>query len=251
MKRFVLHTDGGARGNPGPAAIGVVVEAEGEGGLRVVAELGEVIGVASNNVAEYRALIRGLEEARRLGAEDLECLLDSQLVVEQMSGRFKVKHANVVPLHREATDLARAFKKVVYRYVPRAQNAEADRLVNAALDGKPVTSVAEADGPSPGDSVAAPAPGAASRQTLLALGTAAAHDLLTQAFRDAVEIPRLPLERINRELPESERLASEGEAWRARWAVAEALGEFAIQLGVVTRTEVEELQGEFRDLRPG
>ncbi len=239
----VLHTDGGARGNPGPAAIGVVVEAQDEEGRELLVELGEVIGVATNNVAEYRALIRGLEEATRIGARRVTCLLDSQLVVEQMSGRYKVKHENVVGLHRQATELSRGFDKVAYRYIPRAQNSEADRLVNEALDGKRVA-LPEAPG--------AIAPGAAAkaRQTVLALGAQDAAGLLTEAFRDAVEVPRLALEKINRALPASERYASEAEAWRARWAVAVALGEFAVQLGMVTREEVEALADEFRGRRP-
>jgi ribonuclease HI/quercetin dioxygenase-like cupin family protein len=138
LSRVVIHSDGGARGNPGPAAIGVVLEAERDGSREVIAEIGERIGVATNNVAEYRALIRGLEEARRLGATEVTCLLDSQLVVEQMNGRYKVRHGNIVELHRQATELARELARVTFAYVPRAQNAEADRLVNAALDGKPV-----------------------------------------------------------------------------------------------------------------
>jgi ribonuclease HI len=255
MSRLVLHTDGGARGNPGPAAIGVVVEKEHDGGLEVLAEIGETIGVATNNVAEYRALIRGLEEAKRLGAEEVECLLDSTLVVEQMSGRYKVKHANVIPLQRQASELARGFKKVGYRYIPRAQNAEADRLVNEALDGKGVARAEPAamDGhtPSAADGRGRPASRPrAPQQTLLALGTEAAHELLTQAFRDAVEIPRLSLERQNRDLAETERYATENEAWRSRWAVAEALGNFAVQLGVLSRAEVDDLSEEFRARRP-
>jgi ribonuclease HI len=240
MSRLVLHTDGGARGNPGPAAIGVVVEKEHDGGLEVLAEIGEKIGVATNNVAEYRALIRGLDEAKRLGADEVTCLLDSTLVVEQMSGRYKVKHANVIPLHSEATELARGFKKVGYRYIPRAQNAEADRLVNEALDGKRVALAATV-------TAGTPAP----QQTLLPLGTDAAHELLTQAFRDAVEIPRLPLERQNRDLAGAEQYASEDEAWRSRWAIAVALGRFAVQVGLVSRAEVDELAEEFRARRPG
>jgi ribonuclease HI len=112
MSHLVIHTDGGARGNPGPAGIGVVIEAVSPGGREMVAEIGEKIGIATNNIAEYQALIRGLEEAGRLGGTQVDCLLDSQLVVEQMNGRFKVKHANVVPLHRRATELSRGFRKV-------------------------------------------------------------------------------------------------------------------------------------------
>ena len=88
---LILHTDGGSRGNPGPAAIGVVIEVEKDGQTELLGELGETIGVASNNVAEYRAIIRGLEEAERLGASSVTCLLDSLLVVEQLNGRYRVK----------------------------------------------------------------------------------------------------------------------------------------------------------------
>ena len=242
MTRVQVHSDGGARGNPGPAAIGVVLEIERDGRLELAAEIGETIGVATNNVAEYRALIRGLEEAARLGASEVTCLLDSQLVVEQLSGRYKVKNANIAGLHRQAADLARSFKKATFRYVPRAENAEADRLVNAALDGKP-------SGISPGGArvltldLDAPAPAARPAPV-------GARGLLEHAFRDAVEIPRLPLARLNRELPTTERYTSEDEAWRARWAIAQALGVFAVRLGLVDRAEVDRLEEEFAALRP-
>jgi ribonuclease HI len=136
VSHLVLHTDGGSRGNPGPAAIGVVVEVEGDGEREVVREVAEKIGVATNNVAEYCAIIRGLEEAKALGAESVTCLLDSLLVVEQLNGRYKVRHPDMVPLHRRVRDLMRDFALVTFAHVPREQNREADRLVNAALDGK-------------------------------------------------------------------------------------------------------------------
>ena len=238
MSHVVLHTDGGARGNPGPAAIGIVVELERDGKRELLEEVGETIGVATNNVAEYRALIRGLEAARRVGGTDVTCLLDSQLVVEQLSGRYRVKHPNVVSLHQQVQELARQFKRVTYTHIPRADNAEADRLVNAALDGRaPGNGLAESSPPE-----AASTPGA--------VAATAARELLEQAFRDAVEIPRLPLENLNQVLPRSERYASEGEAWRARWAIAEALGQFAARLGLVDPEEVERLAEEFEALRP-
>ena len=133
---LVLHTDGGSRGNPGPAAIGVLVEVEKGGESEVIGEIGERIGVASNNVAEYRAIIRGLEEAARLGADRVTCMLDSQLVVEQLNGRYRVKHVDMIPLHRRVRELGGAFAEVTFHHVRREQNTEADRLVNAALDGK-------------------------------------------------------------------------------------------------------------------
>ena len=126
-----LSTDGGARGNPGPAAYGYVLEAE-DG--TVLDERGEAIGVATNNVAEYRALIAGLAKAVELGLDELEVVSDSELVVKQMRGEFKVKNAALAELKAEAEDLARRLPKVVYTAVRREHNELADRLVNEALD---------------------------------------------------------------------------------------------------------------------
>ncbi|HXE44705.1 MAG TPA: ribonuclease HI family protein [Conexibacter sp.] len=129
--RLVLHVDGGARGNPGPAAIGVVVsDAEGA----VLEQLGEPIGATTNNVAEYRALLRGLERARALGASDVDVVGDSELVAKQVNGLYKVKHAGLKPLHAQALQALAGFERWRVRTVPRAQNAAADALVNAALD---------------------------------------------------------------------------------------------------------------------
>ena len=130
--KLVLHVDGGARGNPGPAAIGVVVsDAEGN----VLDEQAERIGVATNNVAEYRALLSGLERARELGADEVEIIGDSELVARQVKGEYKVKHPAMKPLHLQARTQLEAFRSWHIRTVPRAQNARADELVNAALDG--------------------------------------------------------------------------------------------------------------------
>jgi ribonuclease HI len=129
--KLVVHVDGGARGNPGPAAIGVVVS-EPDG--TVIDELGEQIGVATNNVAEYKALIRGLERARALGADEIEIVNDSELVARQLTGAYKVKHPAMKPLYLDATEALRGFGAWRIRSVPRAQNAHADELVNAALD---------------------------------------------------------------------------------------------------------------------
>lgn len=129
--KLVVHVDGGARGNPGPAAIGVVVsDADGA----VVERLGEAIGEATNNVAEYRALLRGLQRARALGADEVEVVGDSELVAKQINGQYKVKHAAMKPLHAEAQRALAGFARWRVRTVPRAQNAAADALVNAALD---------------------------------------------------------------------------------------------------------------------
>jgi ribonuclease HI len=130
--KLVVHVDGGARGNPGPAAIGVVVS---EPGGEVLDELAETIGVATNNVAEYRAMLRGLQRAAELGAREVEVVNDSELVAKQLQGVYKVKHPAMKPLYDEATSALRGFDRWSIRSVPRAQNAEADALVNAALDG--------------------------------------------------------------------------------------------------------------------
>jgi ribonuclease HI len=130
-KALVLHVDGGARGNPGPAAIGVVISGpDGE----LVEELAEPIGPATNNVAEYRAVLRGLERARELGATELEIIGDSELIARQLTGVYKVKHPSMKPLHEQATTALKGFPRWRIRTVPRAQNARADALVNAALD---------------------------------------------------------------------------------------------------------------------
>ena len=131
--RLVVHVDGGARGNPGPAAIGVVTSTpDGE----VVDELAEPIGVATNNVAEYRALLRGLERARELGATEVALVNDSELVARQVQGAYKVKHPGLRPLYDQAMEALRGFERWSVRSVPRAQNAHADELVNAALDAQ-------------------------------------------------------------------------------------------------------------------
>lgn len=129
--RLTLHCDGGSRGNPGPAAVGVVLtDAAGE----VVAEVSQVIGVATNNVAEYEAVIRGLERAAELGATEVALVGDSELIAKQITGEYKVKHPDMKPLHAAATAALAGFEGWTIRTVPRAQNADADALVNQALD---------------------------------------------------------------------------------------------------------------------
>ena len=127
-----LFTDGGARGNPGPAAYGFVLEAE-DGS--VLAAEGARIGIATNNVAEYRALIAGLERAVELAVPDVEVVSDSELLVKQMRGEYKVKNEALRELSVEAARLARTIGKVRYTAVRREHNELADRLVNEALDG--------------------------------------------------------------------------------------------------------------------
>lgn len=126
-----LYTDGGARGNPGPAAAAFVLEAE-DG--TVLEAHGEAIGVATNNVAEYRALVSGLRRAGELGVEELEVVSDSELLVRQMTGEYRVKNEALRNLSLKAASAARRFGKVTYRAVRREENELADRLVNEALD---------------------------------------------------------------------------------------------------------------------
>jgi ribonuclease HI len=126
-----LSTDGGARGNPGPAAYGYVLEAE-DG--TVLDARGETIGVATNNVAEYRALIAGLEKAVELGIDELEVVSDSELLVKQMQGEYRVKNEALRELNDEANALERKLGRVRYKAVRREHNELADKLVNDALD---------------------------------------------------------------------------------------------------------------------
>jgi ribonuclease HI len=129
--RLVVRFDGGARGNPGPAAAAAVIEEPGGG---VVAEVGEVLGRATNNFAEYKALLLGLAKARELGAREVEVVGDSELVVHQLNGRYQVRSPNIAPLFRDAMTELKRFDRWRARQVPRAENARADRLVNQLLD---------------------------------------------------------------------------------------------------------------------
>ena len=128
-----LSTDGGARGNPGPAAYGYVLETE-DG--QVLAAHGEAIGRATNNVAEYSGLVAGLEKAAELGVRELEVVSDSELLVKQMQGEYRVKNETLRDLWEQANDLEQRFAKVRYRAVKRAHNELADSLVNEALDAQ-------------------------------------------------------------------------------------------------------------------
>ena len=131
--KVVVHVDGGARGNPGPAAAGAVISTpDGD----VLDEASETIGVATNNVAEYRGLLLGLERARELGASEVEVVNDSELVAKQVNGLYKVKHRDMKPLHAAAMQALQSFERWTMRSVPRAQNAGADALVNQALDAQ-------------------------------------------------------------------------------------------------------------------
>ncbi|WP_144120475.1 bifunctional RNase H/acid phosphatase [Catellatospora sichuanensis] len=130
--KVVIEADGGARGNPGPAGYGAVVRDPASG--EVLAERAAALGVTTNNVAEYRGLIAGLEAAAELGASQVEARMDSKLVVEQMSGRWQIKHPGLRPLAAEVAALVRKFDQVTYTWIPRERNRAADALANAAMD---------------------------------------------------------------------------------------------------------------------
>ena len=129
--RATVHVDGGARGNPGPAAAAAVITAPGG---ELLDEASVRLGEASNNVAEYRGLALGLERARALGATEVDVFMDSELVVNQVNGRYRVRSADLAPLHRAVTEALAGFARWRVRAVRRAENARADALVNAALD---------------------------------------------------------------------------------------------------------------------
>jgi ribonuclease HI len=136
LMNVTIHIDGAARGNPGPASFAYVLA---EPGKPAIEEKG-CLGNATNNVAEYTALVRALERAAELGAQRLHILSDSELLVKQMNGLYKVKNEGLLPLFLQAKNLARQFDLVTIRHVPRAQNRRADELCNEALDGSCSTS---------------------------------------------------------------------------------------------------------------
>jgi probable phosphoglycerate mutase len=132
-RRLVVEADGGSRGNPGPAGYGAVVRDAATG--EVLAEVSDYLGRATNNVAEYSGLIAGLRAAAALArGADVDVRMDSKLVVEQMSGRWQIKHPDMRPLAAQARQAAQALGRVTYTWVPRARNAHADRLANEAMD---------------------------------------------------------------------------------------------------------------------
>ena len=128
-----IYTDGGSRGNPGPAGIGGVIF---ERGLRerALAEISEYIGETTNNQAEYRALVATLRKAQELGATDVQCFLDSELVTRQMKREYRVKDQGLAPLFVQAWNIAQTFSRIIFQSIPRERNTYADRLVNKALD---------------------------------------------------------------------------------------------------------------------
>ncbi len=138
MEEYVVRTDGGARGNPGPAASGAVVERRIGDRLKVIEEISEWLGEATNNVAEYQAVIFGLESVKRHAKKLpvlVDVVMDSQLITEQMNGNYRVRNEGLKPLYNEVRELCVALGGVVtFRHVPRAENKHADRLVNQAID---------------------------------------------------------------------------------------------------------------------
>ncbi len=131
MKKAVAFIDGGSRGNPGPAGFGVRIE-DDDG--RLVAEIRAALGVATNNVAEYRGLLAALTHLAAHGFRVARIRSDSELLVKQMRGEYRVKHPNLLPLHREARALAARLERVTFEHIPREANTEADRLANLAMD---------------------------------------------------------------------------------------------------------------------
>ena len=131
MSRYIVFTDGGARGNPGPAGIGAVIYSEDK---KVVAEISKYLGEATNNQAEYKALISALTKLKEMGATEIECFLDSELVVKQLRREYKVKNKDLASLFLAVHNLSFDFKKISYTHIPRERNKEADRLANEAMD---------------------------------------------------------------------------------------------------------------------
>ena len=132
MKRATLFTDGGARGNPGPAAIGFVLSQIGS----LPIEHGEYIGTATNNQAEYKALLAGVSVAKKQGVQELQCFLDSELVVKQVRGEYRVKNVELKLLLADIKKVIVDFSSITFQHVPRSKNAHADKLVNEALDAQ-------------------------------------------------------------------------------------------------------------------
>ncbi|MBL7057917.1 ribonuclease HI family protein [Patescibacteria group bacterium] len=129
--KIIIYSDGGARGNPGPSGIGAVLKNEaGE----ILKEVSEYIGVATNNQAEYKAIIRALEEAKKIGAIFVEANLDSELVVKQLNGQYKVKNPGLAPFFLQIYNLRQSFEKIIFKHIRREFNAEADKLANDAMD---------------------------------------------------------------------------------------------------------------------
>lgn len=151
---MIVHCDGAARGNPGPAGIGVVITDQRG---RVLAEIAHGIGIATNNQAEYTAVLEGLRRARALGARRVTLRSDSRLLVEQLEGRYRVKNPALRRLHRLVREAAASFGGIRYEHVPRERNREADRLANAGVDAMLAAGeLSRPSGPRPWEEAAGP-----------------------------------------------------------------------------------------------
>lgn len=129
--QLFIYTDGGARGNPGPAAAGIVIK---NGSGEIVSSFGEYLGETTNNQAEYRALIFALEKAQEIGGAELICFSDSELMVKQLNLEYKIRNADLAPLFLKIHNLSTKFKKISFQHILREKNKEADKLVNQTLD---------------------------------------------------------------------------------------------------------------------
>lgn len=129
--KLIIYTDGGARGNPGPAGIGAIIYNEQ---MEKVGEIAEFIGDATNNQAEYKAVIAAIKKAKELGAGEVNFYLDSELVVEQLNRNYRVKNSDLAPLFVQIYNISLGFKKVTFKHIPREKNQLADNLVNQAID---------------------------------------------------------------------------------------------------------------------
>lgn len=131
--KLIIYTDGGARGNPGPAGIGAIAKNDDN---KIVFEISEFIGKTTNNQAEYRALVSAIKKAKQLKTEEVDFFLDSELVVKQLNGEYKVKNKDLMPLFLEINNLRKQFKKITFSHVRREFNKEADKLANMAMDAE-------------------------------------------------------------------------------------------------------------------
>lgn len=131
MSKLIIYTDGGSRGNPGPAGFGVIIYDEHN---KVVAKISEFIGVTTNNQAEYKAILAGIKKAVALGATEAQFYMDSELAVKQLNREYKVKNKDIAPLFLAIYNLTLSFKKITFTHIRRVKNIEADRLANEAMD---------------------------------------------------------------------------------------------------------------------
>jgi len=133
--KLTLYTDGGARYNPGPAGAGIILISETKNQQpKIIKKISKYLGILTNNQAEYQALIIGLKEAKKLGATEIDCFLDSELIVKQLNREYKIRDHDLGPLFIKVWNLSQSFKKVNYYYIPREKNKEADKLVNQAIN---------------------------------------------------------------------------------------------------------------------